>query len=391
VVPSTFSASPGRTTGRTNLPDSCRLMRMERQPRHSIGRSAQSCAAILLLGLCFVFLTPHPALAPPVANSPAYITFCINVHDFIHVEESADTILRLIDLFEAHAVQGDFYFTAPMIHAYEEERPEVLDRLRESGMTISYHIRPPHPAYRGFDDRLEGLDTAELDQLFRDYESYRLDLETGDLIYGEPGGIAYLTEVFGQAPSACSIPFERWRPQMLPIWSEMGGQVTVTYHESGTDPIDPFVWRDGLLIRPSDFSITRWAVRQGQEPQFWWNMLDTPLARDYIPIDRLRLELDAWPHERAPFITVLIHENNFYRQGATPWASIYYDDKGKSLPLSPPFDLDATDPSNARTDENRDAIWDGYAQLVAFAADRLRVVTSRDVAELARSEATPTP
>jgi len=252
-------------------------------------------AAGCLLALCCILLTPHAVSAPLAegedAHTPAYITFCVHVHDFIHVDESADTILSLIDLFESHTVCGDFYFTSPIIRAYEEERPDVVDRLRERDMTISHHIRPPHPAYRGFDGRLEELDPAALGNLLRDYETYGLDLATGGLILDELGGMAHLAEVLGQAPCACSIPFEQWRSALLPIWHEMGGRMTVSYHESGTDPEQPFVWRDGLIIRPSDFSITRWVVREGQEAQFWWNMLDTPLAIEYVPVERLQTEL----------------------------------------------------------------------------------------------------
>jgi len=88
---------------------------------------------------------------------------------------------------------------------------------------------------------------------------------------------------------------------------------------------------------------------------------------------------------------VLIHESNFYRQGTTPWANNYYTDKGKTLPLTPPFDLAAEDPSNQRTDENRGAIWDAYARLVAFASEALSVVTSEDICSLAHSTVKPAP
>lgn len=75
----------------------------------------------------------------------AHITFAINVHDFVNVDESADTVLRLIDLFEKYGVRGDFYLTGPQVWAYLEAHPEVIERLVESGMTISYHVRPPLP------------------------------------------------------------------------------------------------------------------------------------------------------------------------------------------------------------------------------------------------------
>ena len=107
--------------------------------------------------------TTEPATpTKPAQDTPAYITFAINVHDIVHVSESGDTLLRLIDLFEKYGVRGDFYLTAPMTHLYAEQRPDVIERLRESDMTVSYHVRPPDPLYAGFDQRLQSLDEAML-------------------------------------------------------------------------------------------------------------------------------------------------------------------------------------------------------------------------------------
>ena len=147
--------------------------------------------------------TNEPSGAPPVIRG--YISFIINVHDWVHADESAATLLRLIDLFEKHGVRGDFYLTAPMVDAYARTRPEVLARLRESGMTVSYHVRPPHPLYEGFDQRLLGLSDAELEQTILDYETYRLDLATGDLDRSGPGGYTHVAAMLGRPPTVASI------------------------------------------------------------------------------------------------------------------------------------------------------------------------------------------
>jgi len=44
-----------------------------------------------------------------------YITFAVNVHDFVNVDESADTVLRLVDLFARYGVRGDFHLTGPQV------------------------------------------------------------------------------------------------------------------------------------------------------------------------------------------------------------------------------------------------------------------------------------
>jgi len=325
----------------------------------------------------------EPAAGEAAGECWGYITFAVNVHDFVNVDESADTVLRLIDLFQRYGVQGDFYLTAPQVHAYLEHRPEVIERLRESGMTISYHVRPPHPAVPGFDGVLQDLSPEEAAQVLREYETYRLDLRTGGLLRDQPGGFTLLRQVFGRPPVVASLPWPRWREVILPIYAELGARMTVIYHETGTDPEEPFAWVHGLLVRPSDFSITRWQAPGTEGEKFWWNMITGPLGEYYDPLRHLQERLEAWTYPRPPFITVLIHENNFYRVGATPWATIFYEDVGKRTPRQPPYDLATPDPSRPRPQEEQDAVWAAYEALVAYAAEHLCVVTSEDIVRLA--------
>lgn len=318
-----------------------------------------------------------------------YMTFAINIHDVVNVDDSADTVLRLVDLFERYGVRGDFYFTAPIVHLYEEQRPDVIERLRGSDMTISYHVRPPHALYNKFDQRLEGLDDAELARTLLDYESYRLDLATGDLLRDEPGGYSYVADVFGRDPVVAPSPNGDPRIKSLSrqTYAGLGAGMTITYHEQGTDPDVPFEWVDDLLVRPSDFSITRWGDpgRDGKGT-FWWNRVLSDEAAEYDPVSYLQTRLAGWwsgEPGRAPFITSLVHENNLYRSGATPWASRYFSDDSKAGPLGPPYDLDAEDASTPRSVEEQEAIWTAYEEMVAYAAENLCVVTSEDVVRMA--------
>lgn len=323
--------------------------------------------------------------SPMIDPEKPYISFVINSDDFRYVDDSADTIIRLTDLFERYRVRGDFYFTAPLVAEYVEKRPDVVGRLRESDMTISYHHRAPHPLVSGFEAPLRGLSGQDLSQAVRDYETYELDLQTGLLDRSQPGGYAYVAQVFGRPPVTATAPNPAFRSAALPIFASLGAQATIIYHETGTDPESPFAYVGGLLVRPSDFSITRWSVEGGPET-FWWNMLSGPFAAEYDPLTQLKVELERWETSgigRQPFITVLIHEGNFRRQGATPWGSIYYADKDKTIPLGPPYDLDAFDLSRPRTPADQDRIWQAYEELVAWAAENLNVVTSADIVQMA--------
>ena len=309
------------------------------------------------------------------------------MHDLVNLDESAETVLRLVDLFERYGVRGDFYLTAPMVALYEEARSDVIERLKGSEMTISYHVRPPHPLIPGFGASLHGLSGPALEAVLRDYETCRLDLETGGLLRDQPGGYTYVADAFGRAPVVASVPSALHRDVSLPLYASLGARMTVLYHETGTRMEEPFEWAGGLLVRPSDFSVTRWSVVGHPQESFWWTMLDTPLAASYDPAAYLEGRLAAWTGPRMPFVTALIHEDNFYRKGATPWALIYYEDGDQGRPRTPPYDLDAPDPSEPRSPENQEAIWAAYEWLIAYAAAHLDVVTSEDLVALAEGSA----
>jgi hypothetical protein len=330
----------------------------------------------------------------PSTEPSAYISFIINVHDWNHPTESADLLLKLIDLFEKYGVRGDFYFTAEVTRTLAETRPDVIERFRNSDMTVSYHVRPPHPLYTGFDSRLKNLSDDELYQTLLDYETYALDLETGDLDRTRPGGYAYVAQVFGRNPVVAAAPNgdPRIRDAAQRVYAALGAQMTILYHESGTKINQPFEYVNGLLVRPSDFSVTRTTFIDGGE-NFWWNFMSRPNADEYNPTALLQSQLAEWvgqignlTYSRAPFVTSLIHENNFYRSGAEAWSSIYFtmDNGKKDEPLSPPFDLSAPDPSHLRTEADQSAIFAAYEELVAYAASNLTVVTSEDIVALAK-------
>jgi hypothetical protein len=335
---------------------------------------------------------PMPIRAMDVTEGadrgPGYITFVINVHDWTHPDESADILLRLVDLFEGHGIRGDFYFTAEVARVFSEQRPDVIARLKNSSMTINYHVRPPHPLYAGFDSRLQALDDAALEQALLDYETYSLDLETGELDRTRPGGYAFVAQVFGRKPVVVSAQNGgRIGAAAQRVYARLGAQMTILYHEEGTKVEAPFEYVAGLLVRPSDFSITRTTGVNGTD-NFWWNFMSKPDAAQYNPTAMLQTQLAEWnshQYARAPFITALIHENNFYRAGPEGWSSIYFAivNGQRGDPLSPPYDLNAPDPSRLRSSSEQQAIWAAYEELVAYAARFLKPVTSIDIVNMA--------
>jgi len=118
-------------------------------------------------------------------------------------------------------------------------------------------------------------------------------------------------------------------------------------------------------------------------------MLDTPRAAEFDPLTLLKTKLAEWHAARPPFITCLIHENDFKFARGPGWNSVYFDGDGANArPRQPPFDLNAPDRSRPRSAENREAIFKKYEELVAFAARNLRVVTSEEIVVMAKAGAT---
>jgi len=315
------------------------------------------------------------------------ITFAINCHEHFHLEDSAATVLRLVDIFQRHGVRGDFYFTAPLAEAYAEKRPDVVRAVRESGMGVSYHIRPPHPACQGFGGPLAGLNETELERVLRDYEIYRTDPVTGQLQKNRGGGYTLVKEVFGTAPVCVSS--QAGSPLMKRIQNriflDMGAKMTLMYHESGTDLQQPFQFVDGLLIRPSDFSITRWSEGSRGSEGFWWNRIAGPRASPaFDPATRLDYELDAWVWPRPAYATALIHENNFHFMGGAGWQYVYMNRDRR--PKKPPWDPHESIRVRQRAIAEREAIYRAYEALVERAAKTMRVVTSADLVALATDE-----
>ncbi len=323
-------------------------------------------------------------------STRGWITFAINVHDWTHAGESAGTLSRLVDLFERYRVRGDFYFTPEVTRKVAEERPDVIERLRKSNMTISYHVRPPHPIYPGFDQKLKNLDSNALWRTLLDYETYALNPATGELDRSRPGGYRYVADVFGRLPVVASAPSEdsRIRETAERVYASLGAQVTVRYHEEGTRIDQPFEYVNELLVRPSDFSITRVTVGGGEN--FWWNLIALPNGDAYRPARLLQEGLASWEQRkpgRPPLITALIHDNNYERRGPEGWSSIYFTmvNGQRGNPLPPPYDLNAPDPSLPRSAQEKAAIWAAYEEMVAFASRELTVVTSEDLVKLART------
>jgi peptidoglycan/xylan/chitin deacetylase (PgdA/CDA1 family) len=329
------------------------------------------------------------------AESTIYFTFAVNCHDWLNIDKSNATLDALIDIFEKYGVKGDFYFTPTLGHYYEENHPELIQRLISTKMGIGFHLRAPHPYGHTTTALYTKLrEAADPAAVVYEVESQRLDLTTGELIADQPGGLLYMKKLFGFAPSVATPSYlggqgadKAVRNAAYDLYYKEGARMIVANHEGGSSLENPYAYEGKMLKRPSHFSVTRWDSQNGNiKDAFWWNHMDDQYASDFDPVQRLKDEIAKLPTTGGVlFGQSLIHENNYYMAN-TPWGPIFYEDKNKTTEKSPPFDLSATAPwLKDRTQADQDAILANYDALVAYASShpRIKIVTAKQVVELA--------
>lgn len=294
------------------------------------------------------------------ASTPA-VQLVINTHDWYYHDKSAETLDRIIDILTKYGVKGEFYLTDGIFRTYEEHHPEIIQRLIDTGMTISYHLRVPHPvAQRSALTRtLLAMGRDDLMATLRQYETHALNLKTGAYDKDIAGGYAHIKERIGYAPPVLGMnPFDdRLRDLELTVLKEMGLRMWVRKHSG-----DILEMTDrGVLSRPSEFAIEKVGGH------FWWEQ-----NQAYDPATLLA--------GAQGYGVVLVHENNFH--SAQPgWKQVYYKDlTSKPKPKHSPWDTTATEAGfQVYSPEHVAQIWANYESFVKWASENLRCVTSREI------------
>lgn len=329
--------------------------------------------------------TAQAAAALPGSPLPkAYVNFVINVQNFRYLDSSAEVVSELCDIFRKNGVQGDFYLTGPMAELYQASHPAVIEKLKGQG--ICYHSRPPHPIFTGFEGPLKGLSGDALLARLTEYETQSLDLSTGQLRADQPGGFALVTSLLGKAPSTVAVPTTdpTLKTAGCRLYKQMGAKATVWFHKPQNLGDNPYQFKNDLLVRPMDLAIYEWQAKGEAKETLWWNRFKegSPSAEGF-PKTQMERQIGQWTGRRPPFVTSQIHENNFARRGRDPWVNTFWADPNKNVARSGPYDLNATDPSTARSVGEQKRIMAAYAEMVEHCATNYRVVTMADVCTMA--------
>lgn len=304
------------------------------------------------------------------AETALYVSFIQNVHDWVFPENSLETVERLIELHERYGVPVEFYLNDQVVQSYLELDPSIFGRLADSDMVaVSYHIRPPHPVYEGFDTiGLEDMNQEEQYETLYAYETHRLDLATGAYT-DEPGGYAYLKQLLGYTPRVVTHTNSRAFGEALSqVYEELGAQFAVIHGKE----ISLGERVRGLWTRPETVEV---------------KLYEESYRRGFGVEERFEEWTAGFDGSRDFFLNLKYHENNFYTEG-TPFGLVYWAQVGggkKEEPKSPPYDLTAGDDTEFKTQEEQAEKWQIYEETLRYVAehpDELTAITSADLEEM---------
>lgn len=301
------------------------------------------------------------------ALEPGYYTlFSLNVHDWTHPVESAVTVERVLDIHEQYGVPVDIYVTDPIFQEYQENYPELVDRLRLSEIaTVAYHIRPPVPYYSGFDWLgLAFLSDEELYWVLYNYETHALDLATGEYM-NKPGGYAYVRDVMGYAPiSVGALPVGRVGEVLGRVYADLGATFMVSHDQAS---LGDKYGATGLFKRPEDVDVK--IYERAKDTQDGGAVLE-----EYMQEESL---------DSPFFLGIKYHEDNFFTIGGTPWWMAFFssDEKDKREgnidPRVPPFPLEEAASGSWRMETSEEQLqdWELYESAVRYVAENSERVT----------------
>ena len=316
---------------------------------------------LILLTSCSVSQTSETSTNSETNTD--YVSFILNVHDWVDPEKSADAVTKIIDIHEKYNVPVSIYLDDQVFQIYMKDYPELVERLKTSPVvTVSYHVRPPLPVYTQFGIyNYSQLSSEELYPILIKYEEHKINLSDGKPIESSPGGYQYVKDSIGYSPVAVSLIFDTpaEKETMAKIYKEKGASLAVVH--SGQSKFGEKL--NGLTLRPEDVEI-----------KLYENL------KKYIsgktPKDIIDESIAATTSVNNPmFINIKMHENNFYTSG-TPFELVYFPDYNeRSNPLAPPYDLSNADPS-FRSSTEEEQMWAMYEEAVKYVSENKDLYTA---------------
>jgi hypothetical protein len=324
----------------------------------------------LLLFLVSCSVEEETPKAKSELESGTYVLFVLNVHDWVFPEKSAEVVERTIEIHEKYKVPVEIYITDPVFQYYVESKPELVEKLKSSEyVTVSYHLRPPMPAY---DDRFDNIglmnmDEEEMYDTLLEYEEHKLDLETG-LVLDEPGGYQFMKDIIGYAP--ITVGSGDIKKVLDQIYFEKGAKMAaVNEKESKLGDV-----RNSLYVRPQQVEIK---LYEENNPYMRGSVTPESIVQKALN--------DYTGNAEQVFMNIKMHENNYYTEG-TSWSPTYFAGSGFENPLEAPYDISVSaEQTKLRSEEYTDSMWELYEATVWYIAnnpEEYQVVGPNDVLEM---------
>lgn len=307
-----------------------------------------------------------------------YISFTLNVQEFLFVEEGIETVNKVIDLHEQYNVPIDIYVTNAIVQIYEENAPELLERLKTSSVVaVSYHVRPPLPYYTKYD--FLGLDEMSEEELYEtivNYEEHALDLNTG-LALEEQGGYEYLKELIGYAPLCVGTQAGTGvvAETVSRVFKEKGAMFTVVHGQSFT----PYDSGECLSIRQDSF------MKLGEKRYDIYIRPENVDLRLFQCLDKEAGEVIeegfSYVDSDVVFLNVKMHDNDFYSEKSA-WTTAYLGGPRKAFNAGDFNYLDYKDETLLLDTEAREEMWNIYEEAVIYASSNYDIINLFDVEEM---------
>ena len=334
-------------------------------------------------------------------NKYVYMNVVMNCHDFSQVRTSYTTLSRLFGIYRKYNIIADFYFTDMLAQRLEWSYPGFLDSLRRAGMGINIHHRSPHaitfrPTRREAENPQLGLITlfrqGRTDEAIAECEKWerrRVNVSTGGLD-SAVGGYDFLEQKAGVKPTCVGFGISgNFDGDSIAIGAmislkKSGLRATVDDHEGGADTQFPFMSLRGVLSRPADSSITRWAAGTMPRDTFWWKMVLTPDADAYSPrryAERLMSQVNK---SQLTLMNAIMHETDF-SYDRPPFYSVYYVSGTAGATNPVPYDTTAfpTDRIIPWSEAQKNAIWAKYDSLMQYIGTHpnIRTITMQSLVQ----------
>ncbi len=304
-----------------------------------------------------------------------YISFTLNVQEFLFVEEGIETVNKVIDLHEQYNIPIDIYLTTAIVQIYEEQAPELLERLKTSNVVaVSYHVRPPLPYYSNYD--FLGLDEMNEEELYEtivNYEEHALDLNSGLSLENE-GGYEYLKQLIGYAPLCVGTQAGTGvvAETVSRVFKEKGVMFTVVHGNSFTpyDSGECLSIRQDMKLGEKRYDIY---IRPENVDLRLFQCLDKDVG-DVIE------DGFSYFNSGQVFLNIKMHDNDFYSEKSA-WTTAYLGGPRKAFNAGDFNYLDYKDETLLLDTEAREEMWDLYEEAVIYSTD-YNVVNLFDAEEM---------